>query len=52
MEHVTGTGIRSAHGQDYPRIRAGGLNPAGYQFLQQQILNSINSQLVIQNSQR
>jgi hypothetical protein len=30
----------------------GGLNPSGYQFVQQLILNSINSQLVIQNSQR
>lgn len=37
-------------GTRLPRVRA--LNPSGYQFLQQLMLNSINSQLVIQNSQR
>jgi hypothetical protein len=34
------------------RLPSQALNPAGYQFLQQLILNSINSQLVIQNSPR
>jgi hypothetical protein len=32
--------------------RVNGFNAAAYQFLQQQMINSINSQLVIQNSQR
>ena len=32
--------------------RVHGFNPAAYQFLQQQLINSINSQLVIQNTQR
>jgi hypothetical protein len=40
----------SNKGKRLPRTQ--GLNAAGYQFLQQQILNSINSQLVIQNSPR
>lgn len=33
-------------------VRAHGFNPTGYQFIQQQLLSSINSQLVIQNTQR
>lgn len=37
----------SQKGKRLPTIR--GLNASGYQFLQQLILNSINSQLVIQN---
>jgi hypothetical protein len=40
----------SNKGTRLPRIQS--LNPSGYQFLQQLILNSINSQLVIQNNQR
>jgi hypothetical protein len=40
----------SNKGKRLPRIA--GFNAAGYQFIQQQILNSISSQLSIQNSQR
>lgn len=40
----------SLAGKRLPQIN--GYNAAGYQFLQQQLLNSINSQLVIQNSPR
>jgi hypothetical protein len=32
--------------------RVNGFNPTGYQFIQQQLLNSINTQLIIQNVQR
>jgi hypothetical protein len=40
----------SSAGQRLPRIN--GFNATGYQFLQQQLLNSINSQLILQNVPR
>jgi hypothetical protein len=46
--------IAFAQGSDKGKrlARVNGFNAAGYQFIQQQLLNSINSQLVLQNTPR